>query len=146
VSHKNKKWKVRAPELTADETFERALLGDESSNRKPFDPREDRKTQQLCQQVKRALILALAGECDDEVLRDVYVDSVEPMGSGSQLLVSVTVPATVGPASWEVLARLNDRSARLRAIVAHSICRKRAPGLSFVAVPQTPETFHGGTP
>jgi ribosome-binding factor A len=145
VSQK-KKWKDRAPSATADEMFERALLGDDRSNRKSFNPREDRKTQQLCQQVKRALMLALAGGCDDDVLRDVYVESVEPMGSGSQLLARVTVPTTTDRPLWDVIARLNDRSARLRAIVAHSICRKRVPALAFVAVPQTPATFEGGTP
>ena len=91
-------------------------------------------------------MLALAGECDDEALRDVYVESVEPMGSGSQLLVRVTVPVIVSLRPSDVLARLNDRSARLRAIVARSICRKRVPGLSFVAVPQMREPFEGGTP
>jgi ribosome-binding factor A len=145
VSQK-KKWKGRAPDATADEMFERALVGDDPSSRKSFDPREDRKTQQLGQQVKRALMLALAGECDDDVLRDVYVDSVEPMGSGAQLLVRVTFPSVTDQPLWDVVARLNDRSAKLRAIVAHSICRKRAPALAFVAVPQTPESFHGGMP
>jgi ribosome-binding factor A len=145
VSNK-KNWKGRAPDTTADEVFECALLGDDRSSRKSFNPREDRKTQQLCQQVRRALMLALAGECGDDVLRDVYVDSVEPMGSGSQLLVRVTVPATTDRPLWDVVARLNDRSAKLRAIVAHSIYRKRVPALAFVAVPQTPESFQGGMP
>jgi ribosome-binding factor A len=143
VSHQRKKWKGHAPDATADVVFERALLGEERSKRRLFNPREDRKTQQLCQQVRRALMLALAGECDDEVLRDVYVDSVEPMGNGSQLLVCVAVPATVGLSALDVLARLNARSARLRAIVARSISRKRVPGLSFAAIPQTPESFQG---
>jgi hypothetical protein len=128
--------KGRARDTSADLLFEQALLGDEPSNHRSFDPREERKTRQLCQQVKRALILALAGQCDDDILRDVYIDSVEPMGSASQLLVTVTLPAGPGLPSWEVLARLNERSARLRALVAGSICRKRAPGLSFTAIPE----------
>ena len=93
--------------------------------------------------MRRALILALAGECDDEVLRDVYVETVEPMGSGSQLLVRVTVPNTVGVPPWDVLGRLNGRAAKLRAIIARSICRKRVPGLSFLAVPQSPQAAEG---
>ncbi|MDP9172425.1 MAG: ribosome-binding factor A [Planctomycetota bacterium] len=141
-----KKWKGRAHDATADMMFERALLGDSLSDRKSFNPREDRKTQQLCQQVRRALMLALAGECDDDVLREVYVDSVEPMGSGSQLLVRVTVPPMVRLHSLDVLARLNDRSARLRALVAQSICRKRVPSLSFIAVPQSAHGAEGGRP
>lgn len=90
-------------------------------------------------------MLALAGECDDEVLRDAYVESVEPMGNGSQLLVRVTIPDTTGLRPSDVLARLNERSARLRAIVARSICRKRVPGLSFVAVPQVRSRMEGGS-
>jgi hypothetical protein len=145
VSQKNK-WNGRAPDATADLAFERALLGEDRSSRKSFDPREDRKTQQLCQQVRRALMLALAGECDDEVLRDVYVDSVEPLGSGSQLLVRVAVPVNLDLPLWDVLARLSGRAAKLRAVVARSICRKRVPSLSFVAVPQRAESGEGGTP
>ena len=146
MSHRKKKWTGRAPDATADVMFERALLGDEQPARKSFDPREDHKTRQLCQQVKRALMLAMAGECDDDLLREIYVDAVEPMGNGSQLLVTVMVPSTVESPLWEVLARLNDRSARLRAGVAQSICRKRVPGLSFVAVPPMGTSFEGGTP
>jgi hypothetical protein len=144
VSHHRKKWKGRAPDATADVVFERALLGDQRSSGKEFNAREDRKTLQLCQQVRRALMLALAGECSDDVLREVYVDSVEPMGNGSQLLVRVSIPTTVGLRPWEVIGRLDDRSARLRAIIAQSICRKRVPGLSFVPVPHMPETPAGG--
>ena len=141
MSYKKAKRRGRALDATADEMFSRALLGDDRSSSRSFDPREDRKTLQLCQQVKKTLILALAGECDDEVLRDVQVDSVEPMGSGSQLMVRVMVPAALAIPAWDVVARLNSRSATLRAIVARSICRKRVPGLSFMAVPQEPDHF-----
>ena len=126
----------RAHDATASEIFERALLGEDETHKRSFDPREDRKTLQLCQQVRRTLILALAGECDDEVLRDIFVDSVEPMGNGSQLLVRVSIPSKLGLPVWDVLARLNARSARLRATIARSISRKRVPGLSFAAVPE----------
>jgi ribosome-binding factor A len=136
VSHRKRKWKGRAPDATADLMFERVLLGEEQPAGRSFGPRANRKTQQLCQQVRRALMLALAGECGDEVLRDVYVDSVAPMGNGSQLLVRVTVPPTTALPIWDVLARLNGRSARLRALVAQAICRKRVPGLSFIALPE----------
>jgi len=113
--------------------FEQALWGDEGESAKAFDPRSDRKTLQLCRQVQRALMLALAGECGDELLRDVSVDSVEPAGGAGHLLVLVSVPG--GVPAMEILARLNDRAGKLRAIVAGSICRKRTPMLSFVAVP-----------
>jgi hypothetical protein len=146
VSHKKRQWKGRAADALADEMFERALLGDDHPARRSFDPREDRKTRQLCQQARRALMLALAGECDDDVLRDVYVEAVEPLDGGSQLLVRVILSAGTDVTRAEVATRLEIRSARLRAIVAGAICRKRAPGLSFIVVPPSNERFEGGTP
>ncbi|HWE03584.1 MAG TPA: hypothetical protein VG326_14360 [Tepidisphaeraceae bacterium] len=141
MSHK-KRWKGRAHDATADVVFERALLGAERAGRRTFDPRDDRKTRQLCEQVRQSL----AGGCDDPVLSDVYIDSVEPVGNGSHLLVRVMPTAGTDLSAGEIMARLNDRSAKLRAVVAQSICRKRAPGLSFVVVPQGPESSRGGKP
>ena len=85
-------------------------------------------------------MLALAGECGDELLRDVFVDSVDPAGGGGHLLVRVSVPR--GLSVTEVLVRLNDRAGKLRAIVAASICRKRAPMLSFICIPATEGGYH----
>ena len=135
MSHRYRRGRGRAQSASAEALFERALLGDERSSRQPFDPKNDRKTLQLCRQVHRALTLALGGECADDVLRDVEIESVRPMGSAAHLLVRVAVSTRTGLAAGEVLARLNDRAPRLRSIVAQSISRKRAPGLSFVAVP-----------
>jgi ribosome-binding factor A len=122
--------------------FERALLGDQQ--RKKFDPREDRKTLQLCGQVRRALMLALAGECADDLLRDLFVESVEPMGSASQLLVRVSVPSSAEAPVALVLGRLNGRAGALRALVAQAICRKRVPSLSFIAAPIGGDFTEGG--
>lgn len=123
--------------------FERALTGEESSEGKVFDPRSDRKTLQLCRQVQRALMLALAGECGDDALRDAWIESVEPMGSASQLLVRMVAPAAGVPAV-EVSARLNARAAALRAAVAGAIHRKRVPMLAFIVVPEARQTAEGG--
>lgn len=144
MSHRNRAWKGRARDVSAELMFERALRSDETRDRKSFDPRVDRKTLQLCRQVQQALMLALGGECGDEVLREIYIESVEPMGSPSQLLVRIALSSTAGVPSLQVLARLNDRSARLRAIVAQSICRKRAPNLTFIAVVADAESPQGG--
>jgi ribosome-binding factor A len=113
--------------------FEQALLGKEFDSRKQFDPRADRKTLQLCRQVQRAVMQALAGECGDDLLRDLSVDSVGPAGGAGHLLVRVIVPRHVSAS--EVMHRLESRSSLLRTIVAASICRKRAPMLSFIALP-----------
>jgi ribosome-binding factor A len=113
--------------------FEQALLGDEFESKKRFDPRADRKTLQLCRQVQRALMQALAGECGDDLLRELSVESVEPAGGAGHLLVHVIVPRQISVP--EVMSRLAFQSARLRTIVAGSICRKRVPMLSFIAAP-----------
>ncbi|QOV88976.1 hypothetical protein [Humisphaera borealis] len=114
--------------------FEQALRGHSGASGESFDAAHDRKTLQLCRQVERALSLALAGD-RHEVLRDLTVDAVEPMGSAAQLLVRVLVPASVEVSVIEVIGILDGASPRLRAVVAQSICRKRTPSLSFLPVP-----------
>jgi hypothetical protein len=115
--------------------FERALLGESFSDERKFNPRQDRKTLQLCRQVQRALTMSLGGAGSDELLRDAYVESVEPLGGPGQLLVRITVAGDAGAAAGEVAARLAAQTPRLRAIVAAEISRKRVPMLSFVVVP-----------
>jgi ribosome-binding factor A len=90
----------------------------------------DRKTLQLCKQAIRALSLALAGECHDDVLRDVYVDTVTPAPDASRLLVTVR-PATTQADPDLILDRLRTHRAFLRTCVAGTISRKRAPELVF---------------
>lgn len=126
----------RASGASDDALFRRALLGESSSSdQRKFNPSEDRKTLQLCRQVQRALSLALAGECADDLLRDAYVDSVLPMGGPGQLLVRVIAPADPAVTHVEISTKLEALTPRLRAIVAREICRKRVPTLSFVIVP-----------
>jgi ribosome-binding factor A len=147
LGNRNRCWNRRAfgahsHNASADILFEQALLGNEFESKKPFNPRADRKTLQLCRQVQRAVMQALAGECGDDLLRDLSVESVNPAGGAGHLLVHVIVPRAVSVA--EVMNRLDDRSARLRSIVANSICRKRAPMLSFIAVPMPEGGSHVG--
>ena len=94
-----------------------------------------RKARQLCHQVAEVLNLVLGGELGDE-LRDVRVVAVVPAPDTAQLMV------LVGPAIDQivldphaVLARLRTVADRLRAEVAASITRRRAPRLSFPYVP-----------
>jgi hypothetical protein len=88
--------------------------------------------------------MALAGECDDDVLRELTVDSVEPIGSAAELLVRVRVPASIGVSAADVLARLEAHSARLRHLVTRAVCRKRTPTLSFVLLPAECPPREGG--
>jgi ribosome-binding factor A len=114
-----------------DEAFLRALQGDRRTKR---SAKPDHKTQQLCRQVQRALALALAGECDDDILREVLVDSVAPAAGASTLIIHIAIPSRI-PAST-VIARLENVKGFLRARIAESITRKRVPELVFIPIAQ----------
>jgi ribosome-binding factor A len=104
------------------------------SNRS-FDRKQDRKLQQLCRQVQRALMYVLPGDIGDPMLRDVMVESVRPAPDAGRLLVVVTT-SRPGSDLPEMLRRLELVRARLRAEVASAITRKRAPELVFQIAPQ----------
>lgn len=91
----------------------------------------DRKTLQLCRQVARALSTALASDCNDELLGEVYVDTVQPAPDASRLLVTVR-PVTATVDTEAVLIRLREKKGLLRAIAAGAISRKRTPELAFL--------------
>jgi ribosome-binding factor A len=105
-------------------------LAEASSHGASRQRQGERKAQQLCRQVQRALNLALA-EGSAEV-DDLFVDAVVAE-QGGPLIVHVVVPA--GRPVGEALAALRRDAPRLRADVARAITRKRAPELAFVAVP-----------
>ena len=147
MRHRNRRWKGRAREASAEDLFERALLGESAQGESAqpggsFDPRTDRKTLQLCRQVQRTLMMLLA----EETLGDLSVQSVEPMGGPSQLLVRLVLLDASPSALAEAMSRLQERSGALRARVAQSISRKRAPSLFFVAVPYASNSDEGGPP
>ena len=96
------------------------------------EPRTDRKTLQLCSQVAEALQLILMGECDDDLLRELMVESVVPAPNASQLLVTLTSSAcTTVECVAETMSRLQQTSGFLRSEVAMSIHRRKAPELLF---------------
>jgi len=113
-----------------------AELGDEDGSdpkefhAKPWNaPKQTgRKGQQLCEQVKNALHIALAG-CADEVLLGVSLRSVEPAPHTGRL--RVLVMATDRPAAEAALARA---SGFLRMEVAAAISRRFAPELLFEVI------------
>lgn len=112
-----------------DPAFAEALAGSEISKGRSGKP--DYKTRQLCRQVQRTLHLALAGELNDDVLRELSVgDVLAPGGNAGHLLVQILVPTNVPiPVALEHLSRATPA---LRALVARAITRKRAPELSFI--------------
>jgi ribosome-binding factor A len=94
--------------------------------------RGNRKALQLCRQVQRALSYAL-GDCDDDVLASLYVESVEPAPNDKHLMVTVQ-PLELGISPVDVLAKLQHVLGRLRAEIAADIHRKRVPELTFRCV------------
>lgn len=69
---------------------------------------------QVCRQAQRALSLALAGECHDDVLRSLYVTSVLPAPDASRLLVCVVLPRGSDTTLEDVLSRLARLNGLLR--------------------------------
>ena len=107
--------------------------------------RGEQKAMQLCRQAQRALSLALAGECDDDVLRSLYVDSVVPAPDAMQLLVRLVIPRAARELrADDILARLDRVHGLLRHAVAEAITRKRAPELAFIIVPEGADAGAGG--
>ena len=110
------------PEFT--EALREAASGENSKQRQV-----ERKAQQYCRQVQRALNLAMAAECSREGLGDVFVEEVSPFPDCGRLLVHVAIPPEC--AIEEALRSLREMAPSLRAAVAAAITRKRAPELYF---------------
>jgi ribosome-binding factor A len=93
----------------------------------------------MCKQVQRTLSYVL-GDCHDAVLRDLFVERVEPAPDSTHLLVSVSVLGGAHP-PLRVLEHLHLHHGRLRSEVATAINRKKAPELSFQCIepPPAPE-------
>jgi ribosome-binding factor A len=93
----------------------------------------NRKTLQLCEQVREALGWVIGSAIGDERLALCQVQSVEPLARGNRLLVKVAVPPELSVA--EVVDRLAAVAPVLRAEVAQSITRRKVPELVYTAVP-----------
>lgn len=119
-----------------DPEFASALMSEESFEKNP-NRQHDHKTLQLCSQVRDALSLAISGECHDDVLRELYVDTVEPAPNASRLLVRLIIPKHAKVDYADLYERLAKVGPFLRTIVAKEISRKRTPELTFVAMPES---------
>ena len=114
-----------------DMDFAASLLGDEkhSNNRQV-----QRKTQQFCRQVQRALNMVLADSSLPDMDCDLFVDEVSPGPDCGHLLVHIAVQE--GYSVVDAVSALRREIPRLRSEVAMTIARKRAPELDFVPVSQ----------
>jgi ribosome-binding factor A len=113
-----------------DAEFAAALDDEDDERRQGRRRHSEYKTQQLCRQVQRALNLAMAARSAGGEVDAVFVSGVSPAPDCGHLLVQVVIPD--GCSTTDVLTELRASTPRLRAEVARSISRKRAPELSFV--------------
>ena len=107
------------------------------AGREPAAAHHDRRTLQMCGEVRRALELVMTGECDDDILRGLYVQSVTPAPDAAHLLVTVSPLDPRDPTPpHTILQHLQIFTGRLRTAVAETINRRRAPDLMFnIVVP-----------
>jgi ribosome-binding factor A len=107
-------------------------------DRRSPERRAGRKCLQLCAQVARTLAEVLTGECGDDLLRDLAVESVAPAPNAGRLLVTVSLTPPVEPGlADQVAGRLERVRGRLRAEVAAAVHRRRVPDLVFRIVDPT---------
>ena len=94
----------------------------------------DRKTKQLCAQVRRVLEYGV-----DEVLHGdalIAIGDVVPAPDASHLLVLVQpLGDTTNDESIEIQQRLTEATTELRHMVAEAINRRKTPALSFQVLP-----------
>ncbi len=119
------------PDSHLDADFAEILYGEKDNNRSN-NRQMERKTQQFCRQVQRALNLALADTSVADIGCDLFVDEVSPGPDCGHLLVHIVVQD--GYSIADALSALRRDAARLRLEVAMAITRKRAPELAFVPV------------
>lgn len=123
----------RSPRETefVDPDFAESLYGSKSQNLSA-GRQAQRKAQQFCRQVQRALNLALADCSPGDGTSGLFVEEVSAAPDCGHLLVHVLIPG--GHHVADAMSALRRAGPRLRSEVAMAITRKRAPELSFVPV------------
>ena len=92
---------------------------------------DERKLRQLCSQIGRAIDLTLVGDCEDEVLQNMSVESVEP-ASGNRLNVTLQVrPPGSEMDKNEVMTRLEQHRPLLIQEILRAVTRRNIPEISF---------------
>ena len=114
-----------------DPDFAESLGGSKSKNLSA-GRQAQRKAQQFCRQVQRALNLALSDCGLGDGISGLFVEEVSPAPDCGRLLVHVLIPGDHHVA--DAMSALRRTGPRLRSEVAMAITRKRAPELSFVPV------------
>lgn len=102
----------------------------------PDHGRNNAHAAQYCKAAHRSLEAGLASVCGDPRLKDLSIATVEPLRTGSHLLVVVTVPAASAEDMLELERALQKAAGLLRSVIATEIQRKRTPHLTFRVVPE----------
>jgi ribosome-binding factor A len=100
-------------------------------------PPSEARARQYCKAVHRSLDAGLSSVCGDERLKDLTIQSVEPLHTGSRLLVILAVPTADPNTMLELERALQKAAGLLRSVIATEIQRKRTPHLTFRVVPET---------
>ncbi len=105
--------------------------------RNPSRRPDPHKEERFHAQIGRAVEDALVGLCNDEVLQNISVLSVEP-APGNRLLVSLTVhPPGADLPKAEVLERLELARGIITGEVVRCVSRRQIPELSFLCIKAT---------
>lgn len=104
----------------------------------------DRKTAQLCAQVRRVLEFAVPEALQDSDF-DALVLDVQPAPNTGHLLVLLSsLTSSDEAANQQLECVLMQHSGQIRTAVAQSIQRKKAPTLTFRVVPVQPQAPPAG--
>jgi ribosome-binding factor A len=107
-------------------------LDEDDSRIRSSHRQAQRKAQQFCRQVQRALNLALADGREIDEVSGLFVEDVSPAPDCGRLLVHVLIPTDRSVA--DAIGALRCEAARLCSEGAKAISRKRAPELVFAPV------------
>lgn len=99
------------------------------------DSSNERKTMQLCAQVRHALygVIPLPGS---PYFEGLVVEAVEPDPDATRLRVVISVPPSCAHPIASLLERLASMAGFIRSEVATQINRKRVPHLTFELIPR----------
>lgn len=133
TNSRNEKWKEFCQQLGEGDGVDPRTVSHRSSGSHQRD--QNRKTQQLCQQVAHVLEIVLTGEARDADLQDLNVVSVAPAPHAGRLLVAVRSWADDAVSRWsEISEKLRRATPWLRSELAASISRRKTPDLVFQLV------------
>ncbi|MEM9701471.1 MAG: hypothetical protein AAF907_03390 [Planctomycetota bacterium] len=107
----------------------------------------DRKTLQLCGQVRKTLDYVLSGETGDDLLRQLYVADVMPAPDASRLLATLApIDPRADLETGAVMEKLGYAQPLLRNAVAQAINRKKTPDITFTLAGPPAGVFDQRTP